>query len=76
VKMQGSTSPMLALAQALCFTETSYMAWSKLQQSSAISFLHTEVPSLFCMRNKNKSSSLVQELWCETVPWWMFSRLP
>ena len=31
---------------------------------------------LFCMRNKRKRSSQVQEVWCGTVPWWVFSRSP
>jgi Na+-transporting NADH:ubiquinone oxidoreductase subunit NqrB len=57
LKRQGSTSPLLAPVQALYFTETSYVAWSKLQQSSAISFLHTVLLSLLCTKNKNESSS-------------------
>lgn len=31
---------------------------------------------LFCTRNERKSSSQVQEVWCGTVPWWVFSRSP
>lgn len=31
---------------------------------------------LFCMRNKRKSLSQVQEVWYGTVPWWVFSRSP
>ena len=70
-----SVSPTSTRGQALCCTETGYTAWSKLLS-------HWPFPSsrlysqLFCTCNKRKNLSQMQEVWCGTVPWWVFSRSP
>lgn len=52
IKIAGNLPHAKKHWQAPCFTETSYMVLTKLQQLLAMYTLQTILPCLFCMRNK------------------------